>query len=50
MSIIFDDVERDNLGECQECGESNILDSTLRVCFDCWCILDLKNHENNEEE
>lgn len=52
MSIIYDDVERDNLGSCQECGEESILDSTVKVCFDCWCVLDLKNHENmaNEEE
>ena len=42
---------------CQECGETNILDSTLNICFECWCLLDLKEHEqqqinaeNHEEE
>lgn len=50
MSIIFDDVERDNMAECQECGECNILDSTLKICFDCWVILDLKEHETNSNE
>lgn len=52
MSIIYDDVESDNLGECQECGEESILDSTVKICFDCFCLLDIKEHENrlNEEE
>ena len=30
---------------CQECGETNILDSTLNICFDCWCLIDLMEHE-----
>lgn len=41
--------------ECQECGEINILDSTMKICFDCWCLLDLREQEMasaqaNEEE
>lgn len=45
MTIQYDDVESENIGTCQECNEENILDSTLRICFDCWCILDAKQHE-----
>lgn len=48
--IEYDQVEKDNLGTCQECGEENILDSTLEICFDCWCVLDLKEHEQQNEE
>ena len=39
----------DQESECQECGEMNILDSTLNICFDCWCLLDLKEQENQEQ-
>ena len=49
MTIRYDEVEIDNIAECQECGESNILDSTLKICFDCWCVLDSKEHEANRE-
>jgi len=38
----------ENLGLCQECGEENILDSTLKICFDCWCVLDLKAQESEQ--
>jgi hypothetical protein len=38
----------DQESECQECGELNILDSTLRICFDCWCVMDLKEHEQQQ--
>lgn len=48
--IDYDQTELDNLGTCQECKEDNILDSTLQICFDCWCLLDLKNQEQLEEE
>lgn len=50
MTIQYDDVEHDNLGKCQECNEENILDSSLKICFDCWCLLDLKNQENEQSE
>ena len=40
----------DQESECQECGETNILDSTLNICFDCWCLLDLKEHEQHQED
>lgn len=53
MTIQYDDVESENIGKCQECNEENILDSTLRICFDCWCILDAKQQElevREEEE
>ena len=39
----------DQESECQECGETNILDSMLNICFDCWCLLDLKEHEQQQE-
>jgi hypothetical protein len=39
----------DQESECQECGEMNILDSTLNICFDCWCILDLKEQESQQQ-
>jgi len=35
--------------ECQECGETDILDSTLNICFECWCLLDLKEHETQQK-
>lgn len=38
---------------CQECGKTDTLDPSMRICFDCWCILDLKESEQNavlEEE
>lgn len=40
----------DQESECQECGEMNILDSTLNICFECWCILDLKEQENQQQQ
>ena len=49
MTIHYDEVEKDNLGCCQECNEENILDSSLMICFDCWCLLDIKNQEKEEE-
>lgn len=36
--------------ECHECGETEILDSTLNICFECWCLLDLKEHETQQED
>ncbi len=39
----------DQESECQECGELNILDSTLRICFDCWCIMDLQEQEKQQQ-
>jgi hypothetical protein len=50
MTIHYDDVEIENVGTCDECGEENILDSSLKICFDCWCVLDLKNQEQLREE
>ena len=46
----LDSVEEENYGSCHECGEDNILDSTLKICFDCWCVLDLKASEQEKEE
>ena len=42
-------VNNEGEGQCQECGETNILDSTLNICFECWCILDLKEQENQQQ-
>lgn len=54
MTITYDDVEKENMGTCEQCGEDNILDSTLKICFECWCLLDLREQEmaqaSNEEE
>lgn len=50
MTIQYDEVEIENIGICDECGDSNILDSTLKICFDCWCLLDMKEQEKLEEE
>lgn len=30
---------------CEECGETDILDSNLKICFECWSLMDLKEHE-----
>lgn len=35
---------------CNECGETDTLDPSMRVCFDCWCILDIKEQEKIQEE
>lgn len=35
---------------CQECGEVDILDSTLKICFECWCVLDLKEQESRDDK
>lgn len=35
----------DQEAKCQECGVIDILDSTLRICFECWCLLDLREQE-----
>lgn len=43
------EINSEGEGQCQECGETNILDSTLKICFDCWCILDLKEQENQQQ-
>lgn len=40
----------DQESECQECGEMNILDSTLNICFDCWCLLDIQECERRANE
>ena len=48
--IQYDGVELDNLGICKECGQDNILDGTIGICFDCWCILDLKVQESEQDE
>jgi hypothetical protein len=45
--MVMGNIEQES--ECQECGETNILDSTLNICFDCWCLLDLKEHEQQQE-
>ncbi len=50
MTIHYDDAELENIGACEQCGENNILDSSLKICFDCWCILDIQNHEKEKEE
>tara|TARA_B100000459_G_scaffold139347_1_gene97553 strand:- start:648 stop:803 length:156 start_codon:yes stop_codon:yes gene_type:complete len=39
----------DQEGVCHECGETNILDSSLNICFDCWCVLDLKEQEKQQQ-
>lgn len=39
----------DQESECQECGEKNILDSTLKICFDCWCELVVKEEEHEQQ-
>lgn len=33
---------------CQECGKTDTLDPSMRICFDCWCILDLKESERDD--
>ena len=43
-------VNSEGEGQCQECGETNILDSSLNISFDCWCLLDLKEHEQQQED
>jgi hypothetical protein len=35
----------DGEGKCQECGIVTILDSEIRICFECWSALDLEQHE-----
>jgi hypothetical protein len=50
LTITLDSAAADNFGSCNECGENNILDSTLKICFDCWCILDVKASEQEKEE
>jgi hypothetical protein len=37
-------------GKCNECGEVDILDSTVNICFECWCVLDLKEQEKASPE
>jgi hypothetical protein len=37
-------------GKCKECKQVDILDSTLEICFDCWCVLDLKEQEKSSAE
>lgn len=43
-------VNSEGEGQCQECGETNILDSTLNICFDCWCLLDIQEAERRANE
>lgn len=50
LTLNLDSVEAENYGSCDECGEDNILDSTLKICFDCWCVLDLKASEQEKPE
>lgn len=35
---------------CLECGETDTLDPSMRICFECWCVLDIKEQEKQEEE
>ena len=50
LTIQYDDVEIENMGTCEQCGEDNILDSSMKICFDCWCVLDIQEQEKQEEE
>ena len=33
------------VGVCTECKQEEVLDSNLDICWDCWCLIDLKQHE-----
>jgi hypothetical protein len=35
---------------CKECGVEDTLDPGMRICFECWCLLDLKEHEQQKLE
>lgn len=35
---------------CERCGLVDIVDPGIGICFSCWCIIDLEQHENNKEE
>ena len=50
MEHQYDEVELENIGQCRECGRHNILDSTIGICFDCWCVMDISEQEANEEK
>lgn len=46
------EIDEEGNGKCQECGLVTILDSTMKICFDCWSLLDLEaaELEISEEE
>jgi hypothetical protein len=35
---------------CERCGLFELVDPVPKICFECWCIIDLEQHENNKEE
>ncbi len=34
---------------CKECKTVTITDEDSKLCYDCWCELDLKAHEDEHE-
>ncbi len=34
---------------CSECKTVTMIDDESRLCYDCWCELDLKAHEDEHE-
>lgn len=35
---------------CERCDKVDLVDPGIKICFECWCIIDLEQHENNKEE
>ena len=48
MTQLQDDIFR--LGVCTECKQEEILDSNRDICWDCWCLIDLVNHESESAD
>lgn len=47
MITMQDDIFR--VGVCTECKQEEVLDSNRDICWDCWCLLDVVAHENQDE-
>ena len=33
---------------CQECKVVTMIDDESKLCYDCWCELDILDHDQNE--
>lgn len=39
---------QETIGVCKECGDEDTLDPSMKICFECWCLMDIKEHEQNK--
>jgi|SaaInlStandDraft_1057018.scaffolds.fasta_scaffold32271_4 hypothetical protein len=46
--MAIDEGNIDPEAKCHECGIVTILDSNLKICFDCWSTMEVRIAEEEE--